>query len=111
MQKRTNFSPIATSIEQSERLMKAGIDTKSADMCYANMELNPYYSPDIRLSAFAYAEAYDIYKRIGFNAEALAPAWSLSALWTLCKDKQLNFDTDINSAEEVMQTLVNALTK
>jgi hypothetical protein len=75
------MSQISTSIEQSKRLLDAGLDPGSADMCYANVELNSNYCPDIRLSVIPYAQCVETYKTVGLIAEGIVPAWSLSRLW------------------------------
>lgn len=74
------MSQIATTIEQSKRLLDAGLDLGSADMCYANVEFNPNYFPDIRLSIIPYAKCVETYKAVGLIAEGIIPAWSLSRL-------------------------------
>lgn len=80
------MSQIATTIEQSKRLLNAGLDPGSADMCYANVEFNPNYLPDIRLSVIPYAKCVETYKAVGLIAEGIVPAWSLSRLWDICND-------------------------
>lgn len=77
------MSQIATTIEQSKRLLAAGLDPASADMCYANVEFNPNYLPDIRLSVITYAKCVETYKTVGLIAEGIVPAWSLSRLWDI----------------------------
>lgn len=77
------MSQIATTIEQSKRLLNAGLDPGSADMCYANVEFNPYYLPDIRLSVIPYAKCVETYKAVGLIAEGIVPAWSLARLWDM----------------------------
>ena len=51
------MNKICTSIEQSQKLIKLGIDVNTADMCWQNNEFP-----------------------IGFNDDDAVPAWSLSAL-------------------------------
>lgn len=80
-----SISQIATTIEQSKRLLAAGIDPASADMCYANVEFNPNYRPDIRLSVIPYAKCVETYKTVGLIAEGIVPAWSLSRLWDIMR--------------------------
>lgn len=79
---------IATSIEQSKRLIEAGIPKASADMClaYGKLETN----------------------RASLKNEF--PAWSLSALWDYIHnlDKTYDFPTTM-SAEELIETLVNTI--
>ena len=92
---------IATSIEMSRALLDAGISPETADMMWE--QHFEYQPPFLTVKPHTTLGKY-------FISHAIH-AWSLSALWNLCKDKQLNFDTDMDSAEEVMQTLVNELTK
>lgn len=51
------MNKICTSIEQSQKLIKLGIDVNTADMCWQNNEFP-----------------------IGFNDDDAVPAWSLAAL-------------------------------
>ena len=67
MQKRTNFSSIATSIEQSKRLLEAGLDPKSADMRW---EQFPGLVPRLCYQPNA----------MPLIAPKVIPAWSLSKL-------------------------------
>ena len=107
MQKRINFSPIATSIEQSKRLLAAGLDPGSADMCYANVEFNPNYLPDIRLSVISYAQCVETYKAVGLIAEGIVPAWSLSRLIDIHGD--FNYGPMNNGSEKVMDCIVESI--
>ena len=103
---------ISTSIEESRALLDAGISPETADMWRTIVQ-------PLKQNGWLLVndgEPYEILSLYKGEHTALAsfediPTWSLSALWTLCKDKQLKFDTDIDSAEGVMHTLVNALTK
>lgn len=101
---------IATSIEQSKRLIAASLDPGSADMCYANVEFNPNYLPDIRLSGIPYAKCVETYKAVGLIAEDIIPAWSLAALWDIVHnlDKTYDFDTKMKS-DELMELLVKTI--
>ena len=54
------MNKICTSIEQSQKLIKLGIDVNTADMCWQNNEFP-----------------------IGFNDDDAVPAWSLAALLEL----------------------------
>ena len=101
---------IATSIEQSKRLIAAGLDPGSADMCYANVEFNPNYLPDIMLSAIPYAKCVETYKAVGLIAEDIIPAWPLSTLWQMVHelDKTYDFPSEL-SADELMETLVKTI--
>ena len=78
-----SVSQIATSISQSKRLLAAGLDPESADMCYVNVEFNPNYLPDMRLGVITYAKCVETYKTVGLIAEGIVPAWSLARLWDM----------------------------
>ena len=103
------MSQIATTIEQSKRLISAGLDPGSADMCYANVEFNHNYLPDIRLSVIPYAQCVETYKTVGLIAEGIVPAWSLSRLWDICDDSGIgpfNFGGDSIESSEIVAKLV-----
>ena len=104
-------SQIATSIEQAKRLLAAGIDPGSADMCYANVEFNPNYLPDIRLSVIPYAKCVETYKAVGLIAEGIVPAWSLSRLWDAFGLDILGgwFSVGSSRSEDVIEELVRML--
>jgi len=57
------MNKICTSLEQSKKLVKLGIDRNTADMCWQNNEFP-----------------------IGFNDDNAVPAWSLSSLLGLMPD-------------------------
>lgn len=105
------MSQIATTIEQSKRLLEAGIDPGSADMCYANVEFNPNYPPDIRLSVISYAQCVETYKAVGLIAEGIVPAWSLSWLWDAFGLDVLGgwFSVGSSTSEDVIEELVRML--
>lgn len=78
-------------------------------MCYANVEFNPNYHPDIRLSVIPYAQCVETYKTVGLIAEGIVPAWSLSRLWDICNDSGIgpfNFGGDSIESSEIVATLV-----
>ena len=82
---------IATTIDQSKRLLAAGVERKSADMRWTS-------------SPFGW------HLDLGYHPSMANPAWSLSALWDLfySMDKTHDFDTDMNS-EELIETLVRII--
>ncbi len=104
-------SQIATTIEQSKRLLAAGLDPESADMCYANVELNLNYLPDIRLSIIPYAKCVETYKTVGLIAEGVIPAWSLSRLWDAFGLDVLGgwFSVGSSTSEDVIEDLVRMI--
>lgn len=104
------MSQLATTIEQSKRLLDAGIDPKSADMCYANVEFNPHYLPDIRLSVISYAKCVETYKTVGLITEGIVPAWSLSRLIDLIAETGLPMNYGpMKDSSAVLDHAVNAL--
>lgn len=84
---------IATSIEQSKRLIAAGVPMSSADMCYYKAA-NGLFFLSVR-GEIAFWE-HD--------------AWSLSALWQMVHelDKTYEFPT-ILSSDKLMETLVTTI--
>ena len=83
---------IATTIDQSKRLLAAGVDRKSADM---------------RWTSLMFGWSLDL----GYHPSMPNPAWSLSALWDLfySMDRTHDFGTDMTS-EELIETLVRIIT-
>jgi len=77
---------IATTIEQAKRLIAAGIDTDTADLCYTLTGFNYDYS-------------------------SKTPAWSMSQLWDILNKAGIHYyeyQTG-NPIEEVMESLVAAV--
>lgn len=99
-------SQIATTIEQSKRLLKAGIAPESADLFWTNNvedEENGY---------FIIKEAGDFHLEIGHYhfPENEFPAWSLSKLWDICNDSgigPLNFGGDDIDSSSLIEKLVH----
>lgn len=83
---------LATTIDQSKRLLAAGVDRKSADMRWASAP-------------------FGWHLELGYHPSNANPAWSLSALWDLfySMDKTHEFDTDMTS-EELIEMLVRIIT-
>ena len=75
---------IATSIEESKRLLGLGIDPNTADMrWYREQKWFPY-----ELQPYPYNESI-----ITDGNESMKPAWSLGALLDLCPyDREVYFD-------------------
>lgn len=93
------MSQIATSIEQSRRLLEAGAPKKSADMMWEqHYDCRPYLTITPRTT---------LGRSIGAHAIC---AWSLSALWQMVHelDKTYEFPTEL-SADELIETLVCTL--
>lgn len=115
------MSQIATTIEQSKRLLAAGIDPESADMYYKNnlpwTDKEPKYSAI--LSDGSPVEALEWYNK-GYTAagkEPLSllhfcfPAWSLSRLWDTLSGTILGgwFSVGSSRSEDVIEELVKML--
>lgn len=95
---------IATTIEQSRRLLEAGVSASTADMCYQNYEFEVEENGDV---------IHESCRPVGglhvgnpFND---FPAWSLGALWNLCGDNAIELCTADCTAEEVITILVTRL--
>lgn len=101
------MSQIATTIEQSNRLLEAGVLKDSADMSYRASA----YQRDESGKWVPQKEGSIVYiipqKAIG---ELDVPAWSLSALWQMVHelDKTYEFPTRL-SADELIETLVTTI--
>lgn len=95
---------IATTIEQSKRLISAGLDPKGADMFYALFYL-PFGDE---------TEPYEIRLIITTDkccpCKGDIPAWSLSALWQMVYelDRTYEFPTTM-SADELIENLVKTI--
>lgn len=92
---------IATTIEQSKRLLAAGISPETADMIWA--QHSDFSKPFLTVKPHT-----TIRRMIGGHS---LPAWSLSALWDLCKEKgfQLEFCTKEDSSERMIEHMVSIL--
>lgn len=93
------MSQIATSIEQSRRLMEAGVPKKSADMMWEQHDdCPPYLTIPPRTT---------LGRSIGAHAIC---AWSLSALWQMVHelDKTYEFPSRL-SADTLIENLVKTI--
>lgn len=90
---------IATTIEQSERLLATGVSPDTADMMWVPV---PTRHKGVVEQLYV--------GRVTPNGE---PAWSLSALWNLAKEKgiALDFSTAEDTADGIIETLVSKLTQ
>jgi len=90
---------IATTKEQGRRLLKAGLSTKTADMCYGLVMFG-----DTRIETLL-----PINDKIE-QCTILFPAWSLSALWDILhrRDKTYEIATNMDSAK-LIETLVRTI--
>ena len=89
------MSQIATSIEQSRRLLAAGIDTESADTHWFGVS-------DLEL---VFGRPF-----LFFGQDVEYPAWSISALWQMVHelDKTYEFPSSL-SADELIETLTSTI--
>ena len=102
------MSQIATTIEQSKRLIAAGLDPESADMMWVVPETfdsgfdgEDENTPDPQASLKL--------QRHGRYCDT--PAWSLSALWQMVYELDnttYEFPTEL-SADELIETLVRTI--
>ena len=91
------MSQIATTIEQSKRLLEAGVPIESADMYWHN---GFDYPMSKKRTSLTWNQLLHVFP----------PAWSLSALWQMFHelDKTYEFPTDL-SADELIETLVRTI--
>lgn len=104
------MSQIATSIEQSKRLLAAGHDPRSCDMRWTNN-----VEEDKGWGFILTCQEEEYHLELGqpffdFPSEPSIPAWSLSALWQMVYelDRTYDFPTEL-SADELIETLVCTL--
>ena len=86
---------IVTTVDQSRQLLNAGYKRDTADMRYAIVN-------DVSGNA---CPAIDF----GPCKKNEIPAWSLSALWLMCRDLPLAFVTCDDRPEDIMDLLVEHL--
>ena len=91
------MSQIATTIEQSKRLLAAGIDPKSADMYWGNVDFGGCF----QITLLPANPHLDINSTI-------SPAWSLSRLWDILSGTILGgwFSLGSDTSEDVIEKLV-----
>lgn len=90
-------SQIATTIEQSKRLLAAGIDPKSADMSWVTID-----------TPWRKESKTDVVLTIGNPLPRCTPAWSLSRLWDAFGLDVLGgwFSVGSSTSEDVIEELV-----
>lgn len=103
------MSQIGTTIEQSKRLMTAGLAPKSADMKWTNVE------PDADGGGYYLnKESNEYHLEVGqpyfdLNDDSI-PAWSLSALWDLLNESKITLEYATNrSSEALIESIVTAV--
>lgn len=127
------MSQIATTIEQSKRLIEAGLDPKSADMSYFghgstvsrdedeyDLGLIPYGPHVDKLQRHVDNDRADL-RNYGLGEEKeieieliedmiarTIPAWSLSRLWDICNDSGTIgwFSLASDTSEDVIEELI-----
>lgn len=70
-------SQVATSVEQSKRLLELGLKKETADMCYTDAAL-PFVKNSLHLEAKSYVEV--VKNTIQLSPFTFIPAWSLHRL-------------------------------
>lgn len=81
---------ICTTEEQSQRLLKLGLNSETADMCWHNDMQKPFCSP------YKYfVDRTDYYKWVFF------PAWSLHRLIEMCNKTQSGMTISIYNDEVI----------
>lgn len=92
------MTQIATTIEQSKRLLDAGLDPKSADMYWGHVD----FGGSMQIVVLPANPHLDINSTI-------SPAWSLSKLWDICNECGIgpfNFGGDDLDSSSLMDKLI-----
>ena len=92
------MSQIATTIEQSKRLLDAGLDPGSADMSWVTID-TPWRKESKTENVLT----------VGNLRHRSIPAWSLSRLWDICNDSGIgpfNFGGNSIESSEIVAKLV-----
>lgn len=93
---------IATSVEQSKRLLAIGIKPESADMSYVGYQWNNDVASDLEMETIEPVGGLTV-----GNMPQDFPAWSLSALWDMIPIQfRAAIHLDLNS-EQVIEELVS----
>ena len=94
---------IATSIEQSRRLIAAGVSVESADATWVGIDT--YKGKEMGIVHELLCGLHH-----GIGRDKWIPAWSLAALWDVLHhlDKTYEFETNM-SAEVFLGVLVNLI--
>ena len=108
MEESEYISPIATSIEQSKRLLAAGIDPRSCDMRWTNE-----VEKDEGWGFIITEEEEEYHLELGqpffdFPSDPSIPAWSLSRQWDIIGGGVLMFPRPSNSSDFI-SSLVAAM--
>lgn len=104
---------LGTTIEQSEKLIKAGLSLDTADLHYNNASHRVQnYEEVIALSNCPYTKALQLYQNMELTESLFfkcIPAWSISKLWDILHENRVNTtpsSTTMNS-ERLLEFLVN----
>lgn len=105
------MSQIATTIEQSKRLLAAGLDPRSCDMRWTNE-----VEEDEGCGFIIMTEAEEYHLELGqpffdVPSDPSIPAWSLSRLWDLLSGTILGgwFSVGSSTSEDVIEELVRMM--
>lgn len=106
-----SVSQIATTISQSKRLLAAGLDPESADMCYIEEIITN------GIGCIPYKRTWSKYPCVDTHEEyegpepVSLPAWSLSRLWDAFGLDVLGgwFSVGSSTSEDVIEELVRML--
>lgn len=93
------MNQIATSISQSKRLIAAGLDPKSADMSWVEVD-TPWRKDTKTIDELCVGNPIP---------HRSIPAWSLSRLWDICNDSGIgpfNFGGNSIESSEIVAKLV-----
>ena len=96
---------IATTISQSKALLEAGIIQETADMIWI---LNKEDSVPSGYNLIV-KQKWHTKRHLDNLQVPYTYAWSLGALWNLCKGKAIELCTSDSTAEEVITILVTSL--
>lgn len=104
------MSQIATTIEQSKRLLAAGIDPESCDMWWTIRRPLKYDGWKLVYNGepYVYLSTYKE-EPVALAEFEIVPAWSLSRLWDICNDSEIgpfNFGGDSIESSEIVAKLV-----
>lgn len=98
------MSQIATTIEQSQKLLKAGIAVTCCDMEWINVDV--WDSEERKMVGKWFLSSNPC---LSIEHPKYVPAWSLSKLWDICNDSgigPLNFGGDDLDSSSLMDKLV-----
>lgn len=99
---------IATTIEQSKKLLESGLALDTSDMYYEKIKseddewhkLGYGTHPAIRMELFS------------FRNGLVIPAWSFAALWDIMSKSGIKYDySTIQESEKVIDSLVEAVAR